>query len=186
MRTGDTNEGELLERLRAGDETAYNAIYFAHVVKLIRFAYSYVGSMAAAEDVVEDAFVYLWDQRATVVPKYGLRAYLFSLVHNRARHALRSDDRQAKMLNRLSSAMTSDTATTLAVEYDVDARALEARLRHAVNALSEDRRRLIRLRWYDELTIPEIAETLGMSPGAVKQRLLRTLDVLRRLLETET
>ena len=174
----------LLERLRAGDEAAYDAIYEAYVVSLVRFAYSYVGSAAAAEDVVADTFVHVWECRTELAPRYGIKAYLFAAVHHRVRHVLRSDQRRLRTIDRLTAEheIATDLTDVTNADRAVDAVTLEARLRRALATLPADRRRLIALRWYDELTVPEIAELLHLSAGAVKQRLLRTLDTLRDVL----
>jgi RNA polymerase sigma factor (sigma-70 family) len=65
----------------------------------------------------------------------------------------------------------------------MDAVTLDAALRRAIETLPPDRRRLVALRWYEELTVPQIAHILGLTVGAVEQRLLRTLTALRKLLD---
>lgn len=174
----------LLDALHAGDEEAYNTIYLAYAAMLLRFAYSYVGSHAVAEDVVADTFVHLWERRAEIAPRFGLKAYLFAAVHNRARKVLRTDQRFARMVDRVQQDTSDDSADLPDIESSIDASVLNVTLRNAVAQLPEDRRRLIALRWYEGLTVPQIAHVLGLSVGAVEQRLLRTLNTLRKVLDS--
>lgn len=173
----------VLQRLRAGDAGAFDLVYNTYASALVRFVYSYVLSTAVAQDVVADTFAHLWDRREQVELKYGLKAYLFAAARFRARMALRSAGRVDRFLSRLAAEPEDEGADTTSLDVALDAPRLDAALRRALQALPVDRRRLVALRWYEGLTVPEIAHVLGLSVGAVEQRLLRTLRALRQILD---
>ncbi|MEP6494882.1 MAG: sigma-70 family RNA polymerase sigma factor [bacterium] len=67
-----------------GDDVAFESLFRAHYAELCRFAYQYVRSSEAAEDLVQDVFAGLWAARETVTVTTSVRAYLYAAVRNRA------------------------------------------------------------------------------------------------------
>src|SRR5436190_24323012 len=61
----DRRELEWLERIRTGDEQAFEALFRAYVEPLCAFAYSYVESEPAAQEIVQDLFARLWERRGS-------------------------------------------------------------------------------------------------------------------------
>jgi RNA polymerase sigma-70 factor (ECF subfamily) len=177
------DDATLLERLRAGDDAAFDVVYSTYASGLVRFAYSYVGSTAAAQDVVAETFAHLWDRHTTIDPQYGLKAYLFAAVHHRARMSLRSAGRADRFLSRFAAEPADDTPDVASLDAAIDAPQLDAALRRAIQTLPAERRRLVSLRWYEGLSVPQIAHVLGLTVGAVEQRLLRTLRTLRQVMD---
>lgn len=73
----------LVARLQAGEPQALASLMAEYANRLIKFAFSILGSRDAAEDVVQQAFIDLWDRRMALTPDSYLKAYLFRLVRNR-------------------------------------------------------------------------------------------------------
>ena len=155
-------------------------LYAAHWRQLVRLSVLLVRDQGTAEEVVQDAFVAVhgrWDRLRD--PDRAL-AYLRQTVVNRSRSALRHRavvDRHAAR------------RTTSAVEPGADQAALATGRRAAVldalRALPDRQREVLALRYYLDLSETEIAETLGISRGAVKSHASRGAAALRPLLEEE-
>ena len=80
----DPGEGELLERLRAGDEEAFACLVDRHHAAMVRFARGYVRSPAVAEEVAQDAWLGLLRGLDRFEGRSSLRTWLFRIVANRA------------------------------------------------------------------------------------------------------
>lgn len=173
----------IIARIRNGSHETFDELYATYVRSLIGFVDSYVRSIAVAEDIVADLFVHLWLHRHDWSPKHGVRAYLFTAARNRAFNHVRDQSRASQAIARIDG----EPEVTIGsvphpLDYDASSEAHRDRvaLRRAIEALPPDRRRLIVLRWNQELTVPQIAAILGTSVKAVEQQLLRTIRALRK------
>ena len=79
------HELELLERLRAGDESAFLALVDRHQASMIRLARSFVSSSAVAEEVVQDTWLGVLRGIDTFAGRSTLRTWLLKILVNRAR-----------------------------------------------------------------------------------------------------
>jgi len=171
---------DLVERLRAGDPRALEALFRQQYAPLCRFAERYLRDRAAAEDLVQDLFAALWARRGRLDLRGGLRAYLFASVRNRAlnvrkHHLVESDwarDEAAPEVRSLHRAPRRPDEL-------LDERERNARLRAAVAHLPERCRLVMQLRWHEQLAHSEIAAILGISVKGVEIQLSRGLRALR-------
>ena len=88
---GSLDESELVLRIRAGDESACEALYRAYRTPLWRFAYSYVRSPEVAEELVQDVFLALWRNRAEAGTRGSIRTWLYAAIRNQALNHLRHE-----------------------------------------------------------------------------------------------
>src|SRR6266498_3572076 len=96
----DRKELEWLERMRTGDEPAFEALFRAYVEPLCSFAYSYVQSESVAEEIVQDLFARLWERRALLETPRNVQAYLYGATRNRALNYLRDRHVETAFLRR--------------------------------------------------------------------------------------
>lgn len=173
-----TDEG-LLERARRGDEHAFGELYARFGDALYRFAYRVLNSEAAAEDVVHDAFLGLLRRPQGYDPARGasLRTYLYASARNIAREHFRHP---AGALDELSAEPRAP-AGQQPLRRLLDAE-LAAEVRRAVAALPAHQREVLVLFEYEELSIAEIAEIVGVPGNTVRSRLARARENLRRAL----
>lgn len=176
---------DLLARIRAGDRTAFDALYAMYARRLIGFAYTYVRSIETAQDIVANLFVHLWIDRDRWEIHGMLKAYLFAAIRRRALNYVRDQSRADRAL----ALVQDDVATVMGsipgpfeVDVALDLAARHAALRDAVAQLPPDRQRLVALRWREGLTIPDIAAIVGTSSKAVQQQLIRTIRALQKKL----
>jgi RNA polymerase sigma-70 factor (ECF subfamily) len=165
--------------IRVDSAQAFEAVFRAHYQSLARFAFRLLRDRAAAEDVVQEVFGKLWDDRHTVRPM-NVRAYLFTAVRNRALN----DARRAAFASSLDDD-DSDLTPTLASddptpEQAFDRAELHRRLSEAFAELPERQASAMVLRWRDELSYEEIAAILGISVAGVEKHLTRGLAALRQ------
>lgn len=152
-----------------GDE-AFDAVYTAHYVPLVRLAYLTTGSLPAAEDVVQDVFAE-WFRRVDTVRDPP--AYLRRAVVSRCTSWVRR-----RILERRHSATTHGDALA-----DTPPSADPLAVRAALLRLNSRQRAAVFLRYYLDLPEQEIADALGCRPGTVKSLLHRSLAVMREHLD---
>jgi RNA polymerase sigma factor (sigma-70 family) len=134
---------------------------------LLGYALRYAGSRAAAEDVVQEAFMKLHEQFASVEKP---RPWLYRTVHNLALNQRRAAGKTVSLENNSDdeNASTTDTADT-ALLPDEQMLRLEGigQVRLSLSALDERSRELVRLKFHDELSYKEIAARTGLTTGNV-------------------
>jgi RNA polymerase sigma-70 factor (sigma-E family) len=160
---------------RDADE-ALVALYTAHYRSLVRLAALLLHDTPAAEDVVQDAFVAMHKSWRRLRDPDKALAYLRQAVVNRARSRLRHlkvVDKHAQIT--IDDAPSAETGALLAVQHDA--------IMGAVRRLPQRQREVLVLRYYADMSEAQIAETLGISPGAVKSHASRAVAALRHTLE---
>jgi RNA polymerase sigma-70 factor, ECF subfamily len=174
---------DVVARVRAGDERAFEALFRTHYDGMCGFAIRYVRERAAAEELVQDLFAGLWARRATWEVRGGagsVRAYLFAAVRNRALNlrARRAVERDWAADEALDDVRTIHRAPAQPDEL-LEAAELHARLDAAIESLPERCRLVMQLRWREQLSYAEIAEVMGISAKGVENQLSRGLKALR-------
>jgi RNA polymerase sigma-70 factor (sigma-E family) len=157
---------------------AVSALYEAHAVGLIRLAIVMLGDRPAAEDVVQEAFCGLYRRWGQLNDPGNALRYVRSAVLNGCRSALRRLSRESQSAQPDESLETSESAEALAL-VNAEHRAVLSALRR----LPARQREALVLRFYLDLPDPEIARSMGVSPGTVKSTTSRALAALGRLIQ---
>ncbi len=153
---------------------AVEELYAAHYRSLVRLAVLLVRDRETAEEVVQDAFVAMHGRwRRLAEPDQAL-AYLRQTVVNRARSVLRHRGVRARHVPPVDRDRVEDGAVA------AERRAV---VLDAMRSLSQRQREVLALRYYLDLSEAEIAQTLGISQGAVKTHAARGVTALRSLME---
>jgi RNA polymerase sigma-70 factor (ECF subfamily) len=165
---------QLVDRVRAGDEAAFQALYQSFRDPLFRFAYRLTSSAEEAEDLVHDCFIGLF--RGGFDARRGaLRTYLYAAIRNLSLKHFRDTGRQ-DLTDELEISVGSDPLDLLLAREAADA------VESAVSALPSLQREVLVLAEYEELSLEEIAKIVEADVGAVKSRLHRARTGLRKLL----
>ncbi len=177
------DERRLVERVRNGDEGAFEALFRAYYVPLTTFAMRYVGARADAEETAQDVFSAMWVRRATVEVRESVRAYLYGAVRRRALTRAALPDHEQARLERLSRipAYAPDRVAE-SPEAVIERAELRANVARAVAALPRRQREVFALRADSGLRYAEIAEILGTSVKNVEVALRRAVHTLRQVL----
>jgi RNA polymerase sigma-70 factor, ECF subfamily len=154
-----------------GDARAFEVIFDRHSGVAFSLAYRMCGRQPMAEDVVQESFLSLWRAGARYNPSRGtVRAWVLSVVHNRAVDAFRHDATKhgrVVQADGLVEGVEADERTDLEVERRDDAQAVRGALRE----LPPDQREVIELAYFGGFTHSEIAQMLKLPPGTVKGRM---------------
>jgi len=165
--TARTTE-QLVTAATGGDRTAREELFRRFWPVAWRRAFTVVGVRAAADDIAQDALITGMDRLGDLEHPERFAGWLDRVVVNRCVDWLRRESRLVGL----------DTRRAEAVDWTGGA-AAERDLRHAVAGLDPDRRVVVALRYWLDLTPTEIAEVLGVPVGTVNSRLARALSDLR-------
>jgi RNA polymerase sigma-70 factor (sigma-E family) len=168
--------------MRDADE-ALVALYTTHYRPLVRVAALLLHDTAAAEDVVQDAYVAMHGSWRRLRDPDKAAAYLRQAVVNRSRSRLR----HLKVVDRKTPPPPPIGATPQTESADVGAlRAVERQhVMAALRQLPRRQREVLVLRYYSDLSEAQIADALGISTGAVKSHAARGMAALRHNLEPQ-
>jgi RNA polymerase sigma-70 factor (ECF subfamily) len=178
-------QAQLVRRIAAGDLRAMSDFYDQTATPLFSVALRILGDSSEAEEVVQDAFVQVWEKAGRFDPLLGgAFHWALSINRHRAIDRLRSRQRRARLAEELQESGAAEPAP--AVTPDLGALDAEesAEVRAALSSLPADQRQAIEMAFFAGLTHPEIAEALGEPLGTVKARIRRGLLKLRESLQT--
>jgi RNA polymerase sigma-70 factor (sigma-E family) len=157
-------------------DAALTALYTAHYRQLVRLAYFLLRDGGQAEEVVQDAFVAMHGSWRRLRDPERAEAYLRQAVVNRCRSGLRHRAVEARYAPKAAPDAPS-------AEYGAIGTIERRGVVDALRALPTRQREVLVLRYYGDLSEAQIAQTLGISPGAVKSHASRGMAALRSTLE---
>lgn len=174
------DDAQLICRFRNGDASAFVELLRHHEDTVYGFACRMLGSGMEAEDVAQETFVRAYERIGEVDRPERLRSWLLSVAANLCRDHFR----QVRYRQHLSLEREVDLERELPDSTQPAADAMrERRVRAAIAALDEDKRLVVVLREYHELTYEEIAAVAGCPIGTVRWRLHAARRQLRRALD---
>ena len=172
------SEEELIRRSQAGDWNAFEQLLERHRTAVARTAYLATRDRESVQDVTQEALIQIWRDLPSYRPKGSFRAWMLKILLNKARKHYRK-----KQVNTVALESASELSSEAeGLEETVERLEQTHHLRQAFDLLTIDHREVLVLRFYNELTIPEIAMTLGCAEGTVKSRLSRALKRLEEAL----
>jgi RNA polymerase sigma-70 factor (ECF subfamily) len=178
-------EIELLRRTGEGDRRSFEQLYERFSGVLFSTAYRVLNNQQAAEDVLQDVFIQIWEKAPLYDSNRGKPlTWAVTLTRNKAIDRLRSVQRRSRLQDDVEkeSAIGEqfDGRSSLDAVEGIEQAQL---IRDALTKLSKDQREAIELAFFSGLTQTEIAEKLGEPLGTIKARIRRGMMKLRELVE---
>ena len=162
-------------KIRDSDASALEAFFRAVHGPLVRYATKFVAE-SLAEDVVQDAFVRLWEGRARIDPSQSIKAFAYRTVRNLC-------------LNRIRDVKTRESLLSQRYEMPMGAMAdpedefaredFAARLKAWIGDLPERQREALELSRFHGMSHEQVAEAMGVSPRTVNNHLVKALRSIR-------
>jgi len=168
------NESDVLGRLKAGEQDAFESIFKLYYAQLVGVAENMLRERAAAEDAVQDVMVELWRRRGSLAVETSIRAYLFRAVRNRALNQIRH-----QRVAPTADPEAAERVATPPADRDFETRELKTVLRKAVANLPERCREVFELSRVQGLPYAEIANVMGISIKTVEAQMGKALRTLR-------
>jgi RNA polymerase sigma factor (sigma-70 family) len=177
------SDQELMSIVQAGDFSPASEIYDRYSSRIYNFAFRFLRNSEAAEDAVQEVFVKMLKHANQFNGDAKLSTWLFSITANWCRDYLRKSDNKAKETEEVLISLPGPSE--LAPDRALERRQNELMVQQALEALTPEQREAILLSRYQGLSYAEIAQISGCSEGAVKTRVFRAMETLKKLLAGE-
>jgi len=164
-----------------GDAGALAELYDASVSKVHALVRSIIRNVEDAEEVTCDVYTQAWQLAAQFDAERGsVMGWLLTIARSRSLDALRRQRRRERLIDDASPTQDIvDPRTSYAPDYYLNLFQLGTVVHSAMSALPPDRRALVGMAFFDDLTHVEIANYTGLPLGTVKSHLRRALHTLR-------
>ena len=178
MDTSHASERDLQQRIRAGDERAFDSVFRTHYAHLVRMAESVLRERAIAEEIAQEVMLELWRRRESLEIEQTFAAYLIRSTRNRALNHLRHQ----RIASREAAIAATESHSSPSAEEEVLGIELQSVVRNAIDALPDKTREVFQLSRERGLKYAEIASVLDISVKTVEKRMGQALSELRERL----
>lgn len=183
MTPASPSDAELVRRCVAGDRPAFGEIVVRYEGLVRTLAYSTCGDRARSEDIAQETFVRAWQRLGDLRDAGKFRSWLCSITRRAARLALRHLSRRPEGLSAALEELSETPDAAPAPDHILAVREEEKLVWEILERLPLPCREVLVLFYREEHSTEKIAEELGISGQAVRQRLARGRAMLRDRLE---
>ncbi|MDP2883691.1 MAG: RNA polymerase sigma-70 factor [Ignavibacteria bacterium] len=176
----DTMDSGLVERIRAGDEVAFELLFRSYYPLLCRFTFRLIRDSSDGEQLVQDVFLNIWQMREGWSPRSTVRSYLYRAAKNQALNYLKHR-RLVGSVDELE-VQTAEIARA-SLQEDYERKELMVAVQQAIELLPPRCKLVFALHRQDGLTYSEIADVLDISVKTVETQIGRALKFLRKILK---
>lgn len=170
----ESNETEIYLKIKKGDQKAFKKFFDAHHGELFRYLRQRGVAKEAAEDLIQKAFIYIWENRSKIEEQKSLRAYLFRIAYTRMLNLFR-DNEKYKRDQELQEMSSPEFET----DQGIHQQELNNAIEKAISAMPEKRQHVFRLCFLEELTYKDAAQTLEVSVKTIENHMGLALKDLR-------
>ena len=171
---------QLMARAKAGNDAAFEELYHRYARRLKGFFFLQLGGdEELAADATHDVFLRAYEARNRYQEGKNVSTWLFTIAYNICRNHYRSNAYETQ----LSATLDAEPISEEQIEILLDAAALDDALAQVLSELPPPLHQLFSLHYQEELTIPQVAEIVGIPEGTVKSRLHKTMNIIRKKLK---
>lgn len=174
--TTDTADATLLEALRQGSGSAFEALYERYRSRIYYNMLKIVRSEAIAEELLQDVFMKVWELRERIDPSQSFKAFLFRISGNLAIDFYRREARQ-RIIE--AAAVLAEDEGYEHVQQHIDFKEAEALLGEAIAKLPPQRQRVFRMIRMEGRSYEEVADALSISRKTVQDHVVKANQWLR-------
>ncbi|WP_167619350.1 RNA polymerase sigma-70 factor [Maribellus sediminis] len=175
------NERLIVVHLKNKNHEVFEMVFNKHYEALVKFACHYLIDLNAAKDATQAVFIYLWEHCDELNIKTSVRSYLYQAVKNQCLNQLRFFKiRDKHELLYLEAILESDDK-----EYLQENELLNS-IKTAVSKLPEKMQMVFERKYYNQLSVKEIAHEMSLSINTVKVHLHKSRNVVRKSFECAT
>lgn len=171
---------EIIRRIRQGDTGQFESLFRSSYVSMVRYAKSIIKDQDTAEEIVQDLFFRLWQDKEKIKIESSLNGYLFRAVHNRCLHWIEHNkvvERHAREVIAQETEAADNPADTIYYKE------LQSKIIQIIEKLPDRCGRIFCMNRFEGLKYSEIAEKLSVSVKTVEADMGRALREFRKALK---
>ncbi|GGF67388.1 RNA polymerase sigma factor [Wenyingzhuangia marina] len=167
----------IIEEIKKGNKKVFKIFFDRHYGELVRHANGYLFNKDSSEDIVQEVFIYIWENADKLKIETSLRGYLFTMVRNRCFNFL-------KTLKITDNYEYLDFNVELITEYIFDSKDEDEKkivyhqVLKIVDSLPEKMQLIVKLKFLQNYKYAEIASELEISVNTVKTQLRRAKTII--------
>ncbi|SFW50416.1 RNA polymerase sigma-70 factor, ECF subfamily [Sinomicrobium oceani] len=161
-----------IREIRKKNQLAFRRLFDLLYKRLVLYADSYLCDRDQSEDVVQEAFVILWENIHYLEIRVSLKSYMFKMVRNHSLQALKKKNvtDEKEFLQLYATLHSEYESTPEEEEYD---KVLYSRVLDIVDTFPAQMQQIFKMRFFENYKYREIAEALNISIGSVKKQISR-------------
>lgn len=171
----------LLEAVARREQAAFRRLHARHSVRIFRFLMRLMQNQATAEEVLNEVFLEIWQHADRYEGRSSPSTWMMAIAHNKAVSSLRRRREQTSSDDELGADIPDPDDDPEAHAQKQDKGRI---MRACIAALSADHREILDLVYYQELSVGEAAEVLGIPENTVKTRMFYARKKLSELLKS--
>jgi RNA polymerase sigma-70 factor (ECF subfamily) len=173
------SDAEKIRRIRQGDAGQFESLFRSSYVSLVRYAKTILKDHDTSEEIVQDLFCRLWQNKENIKIESSLNGYLFRSVHNRCLHWIEHNRVVDKHVREMAN---KDTDRVINPAEEIQYKELQSKIAHVLELLPERCGKIFCMNRFEGLKYSEIAEKLSVSVKTVEANMGRALKEFRNAL----
>ena len=176
----DITEVDWIHALKGGNLKAFNQLFDHYGKRLLHFSLRYLKSAQDAEEIVQEVFLKIWNNREELSVEKSFESYLFTIAKNGILNTIRKSKSEQAYLNYAKL----HPGENVLLDQELNFRELEKAYKEAINQLSPRRKEIYLLSREQSLSNAEIAKKLNISVKTVENQMTSTLFEIKKYLRT--
>ncbi|WP_320111242.1 RNA polymerase sigma-70 factor [Draconibacterium orientale] len=174
------SETKLVERMKEGNQSAFQSLFELYSKPLFQFSIKYLKSKESAEDVVQEVFTKVWNNRAALKTNTSFKSYLFTIALN----SIRKHFNELSRLNDAKHDLLLDVSDNKEIFDDRDDyQRLIDKLEELIGEMPEKRRQVFIKKKLEEKSLKEIACELNITSKTVEYHITEAMKFLSKEFE---
>jgi len=170
------SEQQLISILRKGSPFAFELLFERYSQKLYRFSLSYLKSETEAEEIVQDVFLKLWENRNKLRNETSFQSYLFTIAFNAIRKHFNRKNRDERFRSDLLETISEENPS---LENHLDFETLVGKLDELIEQMPLRRKEIFLKRKKEEKSVHDIATEMHISPKTVENQITEAMKYLK-------
>ena len=180
MKTNYVSEEEWILALKEGDPLAFNELFDRYGKRLFHFSKGYLHCSENAEEIVQEVFMKIWDNRRELHAQKSLEAYLFTIARNGILNTIRKSKSEQAYLNYAKI----NPGKNILLDEELNFNELDQAYHQVIEKLSPKRREIFLLSREKSLSNAEIAERMSFSVKTVENQMTSAISEIRKNLRS--
>jgi RNA polymerase sigma-70 factor (family 1) len=173
-------EGDILYRLIKGDTKAFEVIFLKYNAKVYNFIKSILYEKAQVQDLTQNVFLSVWENRKSIDPTKNFPAYIFTIAQN----LVYRQTEKLLLAHRYEEHLQKDLSRThISIEEEIEYQSLERLILELIEKLPPSRKEIFLLSRMQGLSNKEIAHKLAISEKTVENQISRSIQFLKKCLK---
>ena len=171
------SDEELMQEIKADNMLAFDVLYKKYCKRIYKFGYSILKSPEESENLMQDVFLNLWENRHKVEKDSSIKSYVFTITYNSAISIIRKKARESEFIEYLKSMqeINEEEPANIELEYNE----LTNKLDEIIKALPQRQKEVYLLHKVEGLKYKEIAERLNISENTIENHMSCALKTIR-------